>query len=243
MTYPPPPGPGGWGQPPQGPYGPPGGQFPPTGPPPGMPQQPYGNPPPPPPGPFPPSGPMPAPSYGIPQGNPPGPPWGVPPRQRSPLPWILGGGAGLILVIVVVVVLVVALGGGSSPQAVAQQAVDAINTQNTQEMSGVVCAQDLANLQRAAQESQQLEQQLPDLPERDREAIQNMKLHATLGPVTKDSDSHATADITMTWQNVPTDLEDQGAFSRPIDAHADVIKDNGDWKLCNLGSQSSQFGG
>lgn len=176
--------------------------------------------------------------YGVPQGSPPGPPWGAPPK-RSPLPWILGGGAGLVLVIVIAVVLVVVF-GGSSPQAVAQQAVADMNSQNTQDLTTLVCAQDQAAARQATQGLQQLEEQLPDIPD----SIRNIKPHYTLGQVIKDSDSQATTTITQTWTNVPPDLpsELRDVFTRPLDIQAQLIKEDGDWKLCNLNARN-QFGG
>lgn len=175
---------------------------------------------------------------------PPGPPglpgpWGVPPKKRSPLPWILGGGGGLVVIIVIVVVLVVTLGGGSSPQAVAQQAVDILNSGNYQGLADVSCQKDKAEIQKETQNfdpSQQLSQ-IPGLPD----DMKNIKPKFSVNSVTKDSDSHATATIGLAWTNVPADIppEAQAAFTKPQSFPVDVIKESGDWKLCDLG-QSQQ---
>lgn len=179
----------------------------------------------------------------------PQPAWGGQPTKKSPLPWILGGGGGLVVIIIVVVILVMTLGGGGSPQATAQQAVDDFNSGNIQGMVGIVCAQDQADLQRTAQNfnpTQQLQQLLQDpaIPDDVRQALQNIKPHFALASVTKDSDSHATATITVSITGLPADLPPelqdlQQQLGQPHNFPFDVIKENGGWKVCSLGNTGS----
>jgi hypothetical protein len=226
VAYPPqPPGQGGWGQPQQGPYGPPpGGQFPPSGP------QPYGVPPPQP-GPYPQQGgPVPQPGYGPPPGPPgpglPGPQaWGGPPRKKSPLPWILGSVGGVVVVIVVVVILVVTLGGGSSPQAVAQKAVDSINNQDYNGLVNVLCASEKAEAQKFQSGLNPLQgaQVPPDL--------KKVKARFTLGQVQQTSDTKATATMSVSYENVPAQYQ---RILKDSTIQAALVKESGDWKLCQI---------
>jgi hypothetical protein len=67
-----------------------------------------------------------------------------PPKERHPLPWILGGAA--VLVIAVVVVLVVVLTGGtdtSSPKAVNDAVVKALNDKDLKALQGMLCRPDV----------------------------------------------------------------------------------------------------
>lgn len=139
---------------PPGPFGPPGQsgqqgfQGPPPGPPnsgfpaaggPAHPGQPGGGFPPPPPGQQPPGqfgGPMPGqqpPPY--PGGYPPPPPQG---KGKSKLPWILGG-VGAVVLIGIAVTLVLVLSAGSTPRDVADQAVQAIETRNSEISKSLAC--------------------------------------------------------------------------------------------------------
>jgi hypothetical protein len=249
MTYPPqPPGPGGWWPPPgqpggwptpqPGPPGQPGGQFPPSGP-----QQSYGNQPLP--GPYWPGGTPPPPGYGPPPGPGlpgPQPGWGAGPRKRSPLPWILGGGGGLVVVLIIVVILFVTLGGGS-PQTTAQKTVDILNSGNPQGLASVACRKDQPDIQKIRQ-TLDLSQN-PDLPVSIRRSLQNVKAQFKLLSVAKDSSSHASATISLAWTNVPSDLPPEieiALHKTQTLPPLDVIKENGDWKVCGLSDENSPSG-
>lgn len=259
MSYPPqPPGQGGWGQPQQGPYRPPGGQYPPSGPfqpsgpfPPSGPQQAFGSQPPP--GQF--GGMPPQPGYGPPQGSPygpglpgPQPGWGPGPKKRSPLPWILGGGGGLVVLGIVAVVLFMVL-GGSSPDSLAKKAVDLMNNDDTNGLIAISCMKDQAGLRQDAQNTDP-SQDDPTIPSDIKEALKNVKPHFTLVSVTKDNDNHSTVRISYMYLNVPAKLPadlppdfEQTLRGTQNFPPLEVIKENGDWKLCGLGqSGPSQSG-
>jgi hypothetical protein len=63
-----------------------------------------------------------------------------PPKERHPLPWLLGGAA--VLVIAAVVVLIVVLTSGtdtSSPKAVNDAVVKALNDKDLKALQGMLC--------------------------------------------------------------------------------------------------------
>ena len=63
-----------------------------------------------------------------------------PPKERHPLPWVLGGAA--VLVIAAVVVLIVVLTSGtdtSTPKAVNDSVVEALNDKDLKALQGVLC--------------------------------------------------------------------------------------------------------
>jgi hypothetical protein len=66
-----------------------------------------------------------------------------PPKERHPMPWILGGVA--VLVVAAVVVLIVVLTSGtdtSSPKAVNDSVVAALNDKDIKALRGVLCRPD-----------------------------------------------------------------------------------------------------
>lgn len=63
-----------------------------------------------------------------------------PPKERHPLPWLLGGAA--VLVVAAVVVLIVVLTSGtdtSSPKAVNDSLVEALNDKDTKALTDMMC--------------------------------------------------------------------------------------------------------
>lgn len=242
MTYPPQqPGQGGWGQQPGQPYGQqPGGQYPASG---QQPAQPY----PPQPGQqawgqqqlggqYPASGqqpaqPYPPQAYGQqpygqqPYGQPGYGGYGQPPK-KSPLPWILGGVGGVLaLIVVIVIVAVSAGGGGGSAQSVAEEAVTALNNNDTSTLEGLACEE-----MKAASE-QLAEQANPSagMPS----GFENItSTYALDGPVTESGDT-ATATLSVTIEGMPAEFEQympEGGTKLDVE----LVQESGDWKICNM---------
>ncbi|WP_291408240.1 hypothetical protein [Actinophytocola sp.] len=102
------------------------------------------------------------------------------------MPWILAGGG--VVVIAVVVVLILALSGGSdtsSPEGVAESAVDAFNNQDADAIADLSCDATESDVDKS------IDPEAMGLPS-------GLEVSAELGEVTKDSDTEASAKVTLT---------------------------------------------
>lgn len=225
--------PGGYGQPPQGfpqggqqpPYGPPPGAFPPPGQPgaPGPGPQPYGQ-----------QGQFGQPGYGQPGGF--GDPYGAP-RKKSPLPWVLGG-VGVVVIAVVAVLLVTLLGGGS-PKDTAQSYVALLNKNSdsdadAESVRGLLCKSDVTKFDEFREKAKESEGDTPGSSE-----LANMKAQHTLGEVTENGDK-ATAKARVAYSGVPDEYKD---FIKDKDYTIDLVKEDGDWKVCGMFKDLEGIGG
>jgi hypothetical protein len=215
--------PGGFPPPPQGfpqggqqqPYGPPQGGFPPPGQPgaPGQGPQPYG-----PPGQF---G---QPGYGQPGGF--GDPYGAP-RKKSALPWILGGVG--VVVIAVVAVLLVTLTGGSSPKDTAASYVALLNKNSESDADAdsfrkLLCKGDQSKFDELRDKAKS------PAGEAGESELKDIKAQHTLGEVTENGDK-ATAKAKVAYSNVPSEYKE---FIKDKDYTIDMVKEDGDWKVCGM---------
>lgn len=190
------------------------GGYPQTGP-----QQPYGQP-----------G-----QYGQPQGY--GQPGygGYPPKKKSPMPWLLAGGG--VLVVGIAVVLIIVLTGGadtSSPQGVAQAAVDAYNDKDVNAIKDVACSATKAEIDKTLS-SAGLN------PSGD--SSENVEATAELGEVKQDGDNKATAQVKFTVTSVPDDMKEYVKEGQTATQSIGMEKENGDWCLASFGNVGSDSEG
>jgi hypothetical protein len=141
--------------------------------------------------------------------------YGGPPK-KSPMPWILGG-AGVVVVAVVVVLIIVLSGGGSgdttSPNGVAQAAVDAINGKNAEAANNLMCTKGSSS-------------DVNEISE-----LKDVEVHASLKGDPQVNGDTATAtismDVTYKGQNINQDIE------------LSMKKNGSDWCVQNIGRDSS----
>ncbi|HEX2131428.1 MAG TPA: hypothetical protein VHH15_07685 [Actinophytocola sp.] len=135
------------------------------------------------------------------------------------MPWILAGGG--VVVIAVVVVLIFTLGGGGggdtgSPEGVAQSAVDAANDQDYEAIAELTCEGTEADV------SSQVDPETMGVPG-------NVTISWELGEVTQDSDTEATANITMSasGEGIPEGMGN-------IPASLKLSNKDGDWCISSF---------
>jgi hypothetical protein len=161
------------------------------------------------------------------------PPYGAyPPRKKSPLPWILAGGG--VVVVAVVVVLIIALTGGadtSSPEGVAQAAVDAYNDKSIDGIKEVACSATKEAIDKTL-DSAGLN------PTGD--SSENVQATAELGEVKQDGDNKATAEVKFTVTSVPDDMKEYVKEGQTATQSLGMEKENGDWCLSSFGDFGSE---
>lgn len=130
-----------------------------------------------------------------PYGQPGGPDHGA--RKKSPLPWILTG-AGVIVIAVVAVLVITLTGGGdtSSPQGVAEAAVEAANAEDVDALTELTCAGDKDKVRDTID------------PGASDPSLADLKTNFKLGEVQQQGDDRATAKVTLSFQNVPEEMKD-----------------------------------
>ncbi|HET9140497.1 hypothetical protein [Actinophytocola sp.] len=147
------------------------------------------------------------PQYGYPGGY--GPP--VPPPRKSPLPWILAGGG--VLVIAAAVVLILTLTSGSdtsSPQAVAEAVVSAVNERNPDKIAALSCEEYKDDARISLEGGPQ---------------SADSQVHVELRGVEQKGDDKAEATVHLTGSKVRAA---NGDFKLLL------VKENGDWKFCGF---------
>jgi hypothetical protein len=153
--------------------------------------------------------------------------YGYPPKKKSPLPWILAGGG--VVVVAVVVVLIITLTGGadtSSPEGVAQAAVDAFNDKDINGIKDVACGATKEAIEKALSSSGL------DVSGDSKDSVEAT---AELGEVKQDGDDKATASIKFTVKSVPDDMKEYVKVGQTEDAPLNLKKENGDWCLSSFG--------
>jgi hypothetical protein len=149
-----------------------------------------------------------SPQYGYPGGY--GPP--APPPRKSPLPWLLAGGGVLVIAAAVVLILTLTSGSDTStPQAVAEATVSAINDRDADRLVEISCEKYKSRVQK-------------DLLPTDDPDVKGVKVE--LVDVSQDGDK-ATAQIKLTRNGAPSkDVTPK--------VNLDFVKENGDWKFCGF---------
>jgi hypothetical protein len=141
------------------------------------------------------------------------------------MPWILAGGG--VIVVAVAVVLIIVLTGGSdtsTPEGTAQAMVDAVNDKDSAAVAELTCGADKDDVD-----------QFTDPGSVD-ESLANVEISAELGEVTTEGDNKATAEINVSYSNVPEAakefLKDQ-TIPLPLEKEGDT------WCVSGSGGASS----
>jgi hypothetical protein len=142
------------------------------------------------------------------------------------MPWILAGG-GVIVVAVAVVLIIVLTGGAdtSSPQGVAESAVDAYNDKDVDAILEISCgaaAEDIREAMEAANNAG------------GEEGGPSVETSASLGEV-KEEGEKATAEITLTVTSVPTEMAEYVKEGDTSTAKLSLAQEDGNWCIENFG--------
>jgi hypothetical protein len=141
------------------------------------------------------------------------------------MPWILAGGG--VVVVAVVVVLIITLTGGAdtgSPEGVAEAAVSAANDQDYDKLADLTCDADKTDVKKNI-----------DPGEID-SSLAGVKMNFELGKVETQGDSAATAEVTISFSNVP---EEAKQYLKDTKGVLNLKKESGDWCVSSLGPGSS----
>jgi hypothetical protein len=136
------------------------------------------------------------------------------------MPWILAGGGAVVVAVVVVLIIVLTGSDTSSPDGVAQAAVDAANSKDFDKLAGLTCDANVADVKDSVDPSS------AGLPK-------NVKVEFSLGKVEKTSDTEATAEVKI---KLSGDLpEGIPAGSTETGGKMHLTSDGGDWCIKSLG--------
>ncbi|SNR36044.1 hypothetical protein SAMN06265360_103185 [Haloechinothrix alba] len=142
----------------------------------------------------------------------------TPRPPKGGLAWVLGGATALVLAGVAVLIAVLLGDGPGDPETTAQQAVTAMNEQDTDGMIAVLCedARDKAReFVGEAEDGQQPE----------------FRVTVSLDSVTENEDT-ATADVTASFDEIPAKWE--GTMPEEQALRLEMIVEDDEWKVCDL---------
>lgn len=150
----------------------------------------------------------------------------VPPKQKSPLPWILGGIGALLVVGIIAVVALVALrdgdsstSAGGSPQETAQAYANALNNSERPNRS-IYCDSFIEEAERSAEDMPDMPTELPDLSD-----LPDFEFSASVGAVAENGDA-ATADVDVTTSFAGQEVKTVHKLQ--------LQKQSGAWKICGI---------
>ncbi|MBA0124904.1 hypothetical protein H0B56_05050 [Haloechinothrix sp. YIM 98757] len=143
----------------------------------------------------------------------------VPRPRGGRLAWVLGGATALVVLAGVAVLLVVLLGDGpGDPETTAQQAVTAMNEQDTDGMIAVLCEE-------ARDKAREFVGEVDDGQEPE------FQVTVSLDAVTENEDT-ATADVTASFDEIPAEWE--GIMPEEQALRLEMIVEDDEWKVCDL---------
>jgi copper chaperone CopZ len=124
-----------------------------------------------------------------------------------------------VVVIAVVVVLIIVLTGGSdtsSPEGIAESAVSAANDKDIDAIVELTCSADKEDVKKAVEVD----------PGSIDSSLKDVTVSYELGKVETQGDDRATAEVTMSFGNVPDEAKE---FLKDTTAKLALKKESGDW--------------
>jgi hypothetical protein len=144
------------------------------------------------------------------------------------MPWILAGGG--VVVVAIAVVLIIVLTGGSdtsSPEGTAQAAVDAVNDKDSAALAELTCGASESDVEAMTD------------PGSVDESLAAVEINAELGEVTTEGDNKATAQVKVSYSNVPEQAKE---FLKDSTIPLPLEKEGDKWCISGSGGAGSAPG-